>query len=91
MAFLSSFPPLEKILVSDLENDVYIKIKKEYYNNAEHSYGILFDLPDALLFTFQDYNTVRKKFPNEDLIPNIFKIVAYFHYVQSTPFKVYRH
>lgn len=45
----------------------FIKIKKEHFANASHSYSILYALPDALLFAFGDYNTVRQKLPAESL------------------------
>lgn len=55
-------------LYDSLKTCPYIKIKKEYFANASHSYSILYALPDALLFAFEDYNTVRQKLPEESLI-----------------------
>jgi len=46
----------------------FIKIKKEYFENASHPYSILYALPDALLFAFEDYGTVRPKLPSESFI-----------------------
>ncbi|MBS1670035.1 MAG: hypothetical protein JST94_01020 [Bacteroidetes bacterium] len=54
-------------LYDSLRTCPYIKIKKEYFANASHGYSILYALPDALLFTFEDYNTVREKLPGETL------------------------
>jgi tetratricopeptide (TPR) repeat protein len=54
-------------LYDSLKTCPFIKIKKEYFANASHGYGILYALPDALLFTFEDYNTVRRKLPEETL------------------------
>ena len=61
-------------LYDSLKTCAYIKIKKEYFANAAHSYGMLYALPDALLFTFEGYNAVRQKLPNESLI-------SYYHSV----------
>lgn len=55
-------------LSDSLKISPYLKIKKEYFVNSSHSYSILYALPDALLFTFEDYNTIRLKFPGESLI-----------------------
>lgn len=55
-------------LYDSLKTCPYIKIKKEYFANASHPYSILYALPDALLFTFQDYNKVRRKLPGESLL-----------------------
>ncbi|MBO9684548.1 MAG: hypothetical protein J7502_18085, partial [Flavisolibacter sp.] len=54
-------------LFDSLKTSPYIRIKKEYFANAVHGYSILYALPDALLFTFEDYNTVRRKLPGETL------------------------
>jgi predicted esterase len=55
-------------LYDSLKTCPFIKIKKEQFANASHSYSILYALPDALLFAFEDYNTVRQKLPEESLI-----------------------
>ncbi|MEJ7823215.1 MAG: alpha/beta hydrolase-fold protein [Chitinophagaceae bacterium] len=55
-------------LYDSLKTSPYLKIKKENFPNASHSYSILYALPDALLFAFEDYNTIRQKLPNESLI-----------------------
>lgn len=55
-------------LTDSLKTSPYLKIKKEYFANASHSYSILYALPDALLFAFEDYNTIRQKSPKESLI-----------------------
>ncbi len=39
-------------LYDSLKTSPYLKIKKENYPNASHSYSILYALPDALLFAF---------------------------------------
>lgn len=56
------------LLYDSLKTCPLIRIKKEYFSNASHAYSILYALPDALLFTFEDYNTVRGKLPNESLV-----------------------
>jgi predicted esterase len=55
-------------LYDSLKKCPFIKIKKEYFANASHSYSILYALPEALLFAFEDYTTVRQKLPDETLI-----------------------
>lgn len=55
-------------LYDSLKTCPFIKIKKEYFENASHPYSILYALPDALLFAFEDYGTVRQKLPNESFI-----------------------
>jgi len=45
----------------------YVTLKKEYCEKATHSYSILYALPEALLFTFRNYNKVRKKLSGETL------------------------
>ena len=55
-------------LSDSLKTSPYLKIKKEYFTNASHSYSILYALPDALLFAFEDYSTTRQKLPSESLI-----------------------
>lgn len=54
-------------LYDSLKACPYIQIKKEYFANASHPYSILYALPDALLFTFKDYNSVRRKLTEETL------------------------
>jgi uncharacterized protein len=55
-------------LYDSLKTCPFIKVKKEHFANASHSYSILYALPDALLFAFEDYNIVRQKLPQESLI-----------------------
>ncbi len=55
-------------LFDSLNLSPYLKIKKESYPKASHSYSILYALPDALLFAFEDYNIVRQKLSGESLI-----------------------
>jgi len=55
-------------LYDSLKNSPFLKIKKINYPNASHSYSILFALPDALLFSFNDYTKVRAKSADESLI-----------------------
>ena len=55
-------------LTDSLKTSSFLKIKKEYFANASHSYSILYALPDALLFAFEDYNIVRQKSSSESLI-----------------------
>jgi predicted alpha/beta superfamily hydrolase len=55
-------------LYDSLKTSPYIRIKKESFPNASHGYSILYALPDALLFAFEDYNTIRQKLPNESLV-----------------------
>ncbi len=55
-------------LTDSLKTSSFVKIKKEYFPNASHSYSILYALPDALLFAFEDYNIVRQKLSGESLI-----------------------
>lgn len=55
-------------LSDSLKISPYLKIKKEKFANASHSYSILYAMPDALLFAFEDYNTIRQKLPSESLI-----------------------
>ena len=55
-------------LYDSLKTCPYIKIRKEDFANASHPYSILYALPDALLFAFEDYNSIRQKLPNESLI-----------------------
>lgn len=59
-------------LFDSLKNSPYLKIKKENYPNADHSYSILYALPDALLFAFENYTTARQKLPEESLL-------SYYH------------
>ncbi|MFD2874201.1 alpha/beta hydrolase-fold protein [Mucilaginibacter ximonensis] len=54
-------------LVDSLKKSPYINIQKENFNNAIHSYSILYALPEALLFAFKNYNIVRKKRSDEAL------------------------
>lgn len=54
-------------LYDSLKACPYIKIKKEYFANASHPYSILYALPDALLFTFEDYKKLRRKLSDETL------------------------
>lgn len=55
-------------LTDSLKTSFLLKIKKEDFANAAHSYSILYALPDALLFAFEDYNIVRQKLSGESLI-----------------------
>lgn len=55
-------------LYDSLSASLFLKIKKINYPNASHSYSILFALPDALLFSFNDYTKVRAKSTDESLI-----------------------
>lgn len=55
-------------LYDSLKTCHFIKIKKEHFANSSHSYSILYALPDAILFAFEDYNTVRQKLPEESFI-----------------------
>lgn len=55
-------------LYDSLKASPYLKIKKEHYPGASHSYSILYALPSALLFTFSDYNYIRPSRDKESLI-----------------------
>jgi hypothetical protein len=55
-------------LTDSLKTSSFLKIKKENFPNASHSYSILYGLPDALLFAFEDYNVARRKLSSESLI-----------------------
>ncbi len=54
-------------LYDSLKTSPYINIKKEYYPNADHSYSILYGLPDALNFIFEDYYIFREFVQGEKL------------------------
>jgi len=54
-------------LYDSLKTCQHIKIKKEFYQNADHSYSILFAFPDALNFIYDDYQVYRKPLDGETI------------------------
>ncbi len=55
-------------LFDSLKTSPYLKIKKQHFVTAYHSYSILYALPEALLFVFDGYDLIRKRLPNESLL-----------------------
>ncbi len=52
-------------LYDSLKTSPYLNIRKEYYPHAEHSYSILYGLPDALNFIYEDYALFPDPAPGE--------------------------
>jgi tetratricopeptide (TPR) repeat protein len=55
-------------LFDSLKTSPYLRIKKNHFTSASHSYSILYALPEALLFAFEDYNIPRQRLASESLI-----------------------
>lgn len=55
-------------LFDSLKTSPYLRIKKQHFSSADHSYSILYALPEALLYVFEKYNMIRQRLPNESII-----------------------
>jgi len=54
-------------LYDSIKTCQYIKIKKEFYQNANHPFSILYSFPDALNFIYNDYSIFRKQLNGESI------------------------
>ena len=54
-------------LYDSLKTCQYIKVKKEFYQNANHQFSILYSFPDALNFIYNDYSIFRKQLSRESI------------------------
>ena len=52
-------------LYTNLEDNAKVNVLKREYENAAHSYGMLYGLADGLLFTYKDYVAYRDKAAGE--------------------------
>jgi len=54
-------------LYDSLKTCQYMKVKKEFYQNANHQFSILYSFPDALNFIYNDYSIFRKQLIGESI------------------------
>lgn len=54
-------------LYDSLKTCQHIKVKKEFYQNANHQFSILYSFPDALNFIYNDYSIFRKQLSGESI------------------------
>ena len=55
-------------LFEHLKDNTKIEVKKAHYPNASHPYCILYALPNAIDFVFEDYRNIRTKRDNENVL-----------------------